>query len=285
MKICRYDNDRLGVVDSGMVFDVSDALLEMPELHWPMPHGDALVRELERLLPSMRALAAKAEKQALAEVILRSPVANPSKIVAAPVNYQTHMDEVEKDKQLHHGNVINPIAKTGLFLKAVSSLVGPGDGVALRFPDRRNDHEIELAVVIGRKAANVTREEALEHVAGYAIGLDMTVRGSEERSMRKSVDTYSVLGPYLVTSDEVPDPGDLELVLKINGETRQHANTRDLIFDIPRLIELASTFYTLHPGDVLFTGTPRGVGPVRPGDRLDASIERIGEMSLEIRSA
>jgi 2,4-didehydro-3-deoxy-L-rhamnonate hydrolase len=216
---------------------------------------------------------------------LLSPVANPSKIIAAPVNYQKHLDEVRVDRGLHHGTDVKPIAKIGVFLKAVSSLVGAGQGVDLRFLDRRNDHEVELGVVIGKKADRVSRARALEHVAGYAIALDMTVRGPEERSMRKSIDSYSVLGPWLVTADEIPNPGALDLEIRVNGEVRQSSNTRNLIFDVPKLIELASSFYTLHPGDIMMTGTPDGVGPVGPGDRLEARIQSIGSMQVAVRAA
>ncbi|MBI2149701.1 MAG: fumarylacetoacetate hydrolase family protein, partial [Acidobacteria bacterium] len=117
-----------------------------------------------------------------------SPVANPSKVLGAPINYQKHQDEVKSDAALHHGIEAHtaPIHKMGLFLKASSSLAGPGEGIALRKLDRRNDHEVELAAVIGRRANNVSRSEALNYVAGYGIGLDITIRGPEERSLRKS---------------------------------------------------------------------------------------------------
>src|SRR5690606_25855861 len=120
---------------------------------------------------------------------------------------------------------------------------------------------------------------------GYTIGLDMTVRGPEERSLRKSIDTYSVLGPWMVTADEIEDATQLDFWLTVNGESRQRANTRDLVLGIPELIEFASAFYTLHEGDVLFTGTPEGVGPVRPGDVIVAHFEGIGEMRVDVRSA
>ena len=122
-------------------------------------------------------------------------------------------------------------------------------------------------------------------VAGYCIGLDITIRGPEERSLRKSVDSYSVLGPWLVTADEIQNPGELGLSLSVNGEVRQQSNTADLILGIPELVEYASSFYTLHPGDVIFTGTPEGVGPIRPGDRIAASIEGIGTMTVAVRAA
>ena len=122
-------------------------------------------------------------------------------------------------------------------------------------------------------------------MAGYCIGLDITVRGPEERSLRKSIDSYTVLGPWLVTADAIPDPGALDLTLKVNGEVRQRANTRDLILDIAELIAFASSYYTLMPGDVLLTGTPEGVGPIHAGDVMTASIEHIGSMDVHVRAA
>jgi 2-keto-4-pentenoate hydratase/2-oxohepta-3-ene-1,7-dioic acid hydratase in catechol pathway len=178
---------------------------------------------------------------------------------------------------------VSEIQRVGLFLKATSSLVGPSQGIAIRHPERRTDHEIELAAIVGTSADRVRREQALSHIAGYCIAFDITVRGPEERSLRKSIDSYSVLGPWLTTADSVTDPSNLDLVLKINGEVRQKANTRDLIIDIADLIVFASSFYTLMPGDVLLTGTPEGVGPIVPGDVLDASITGLGEMRVGVR--
>jgi 2-keto-4-pentenoate hydratase/2-oxohepta-3-ene-1,7-dioic acid hydratase in catechol pathway len=128
----------------------------------------------------------------------------------------------------------------------------------------------------------VTREKALSHVAGYSIGLDITVRGPEERSLRKSLDTYSVLGPWMVTADEFGDPSGQEMNLHVDGMLRQHANTRDLIMSVPELIEFASAYYTLMPGDVIFTGTPEGVGPIQAGETITASIAGIGNMRVEV---
>lgn len=225
--------------------------------------------------------------QPLSEVKLLSPVANPRKIIGAPMNYTKHVQEVRQNHEIHHDNAShkNDIHRAGLFLKATSSLVGPSEGVIIRHRDRRNDHEVELAVVIGSRTNRVSRFRALESVAGYCIGLDMVTRGPEERSFRKSIDTYSVMGPWLVTADEIPDPSNLELAITVNGELRQKANTRDLILSVAELIELASSFYTLEPGDILMTGTPDGVGPVQAGDLMIASIERIGSMEVPVRAA
>ena len=189
------------------------------------------------------------------------------------------------DRNISFGQDVKTIDHYGLFLKASSALAGPSEGVRLRFTDRRNDHEAELAVVIGREGTDIPEAEALDHVAGYAIGLDMTVRGTEDRSLRKSIDTYAVVGPWLVTRDEIADPEDLALALWVNGEIRQESNTAYHIFGVRRLIAYASSFYTLHPGDIIMTGTPEGVGPVVPGDVMRVEIEGIGAMEVKVRAA
>lgn len=284
MKLCRFDNDRLGLVEADEVLDVSGALEAIAPQKWPYRHGDALIAHLPAVLEKVRGLAAHAPRRKLSEIRLRTPVANPSKIVNAPINYQAHIDEAKKDQGIAHGREIKTIADWGLFLKSPSSLAGAGDGIRLRFADRRNDHEVELAVVIGREANRVPRARALDYVCGYSIGLDMTVRGPELPSFRKSVDTYSVLAPWLVTRDEVPDPNALDLWLTVNGEPRQRSNTRRMVYDVARLIEYATSFYTLYPGDLIFSGTPEGVGPVKPGDEIRAGIERIGEFTIRVAS-
>ena len=139
-------------------------------------------------------------------------------------------------------------------------------------------------IVVGRKADRVSRADAMQHVAGYAIGLDISIRGSEDRSFRKSPDTYSVLGPWLVTADEIPNPGSLDLQITVNGEVRQQSNTRLMILGVAELIEMASSMYTLHPGDLIFTGTPEGVSPIHPGDSILATIADIGSMAVAVRA-
>lgn len=282
MKLCRFDADRLGLIRDGLVHDITDVLGRLGAYGYPLPSHDLLYAGLEDLRPHIEAAAVDAPGKPLAEVSLLSPVANPGKLVAAPVNYVKHLEEAREDAGIHFQRQIEQIQSVGLFLKATSSLIGASRSIRLRFPDRRNDHELELAAVIGRAAERVSAKDALDYVAGYCIGLDITVRGPEERSMRKSVDTYSVLGPWVVTADELGDPSNLDMHLNVNGETRQKANTRDLVLSLPELIEYASRFYTLHPGDVIFTGTPEGVGPIVPGDRIDAHIDRIGDMTVRV---
>jgi 2,4-didehydro-3-deoxy-L-rhamnonate hydrolase len=284
MRLCRFAEDRIGVVRGDQVFDVTAALAAL-SYHYPLPRFDPLIAHLAKLRADIERHADQAVGRPLADVGLLSPVANPGKIIAAPVNYRKHLEEARADVAIHHQKQIEEIQRVGLFLKATSSVVGPCQGVAIRHPDRRTDHEIELAVVIGRQADRVSARDALDYVVGYGIGLDITVRGPEERSLRKSIDSYTVLGPWLVTSDELSDPSSLDLTLMVNGEVRQQANTRDLIIGVAELIAFASSFYTLMPGDVLLTGTPEGVAPIQAGDVMNAMIADIGSMDVRVRAA
>ena len=287
MRLCRFGEDRLGVVEGTTVRDVTAALDVLPAYRYPLPRHDALIANLGKVTARVKAIAADSPAMPVDSVKLLSPIANPGKVIAAPVNYQKHMDEVKSDVQIHANNPAHTLTihNAGVFLKATSSLVGPGEGIAMRKPDRRTDHEVELAFVIGKPGTNISRADALGYVAGYAIGLDVTIRGSEDRSFRKSVDSYSVLGPWLVTADEIPDPGSLDLQIAVNGEQRQKSNTRYLILGVPELIEMASSMYTLYPGDVIYTGTPDGVSPIEAGDEIVATIERIGTMRVRVRAA
>ena len=286
MRFCRFNDNRLGLVEGSSVRDVTAALDVLPAARYPYPTHDVFIAHLDEVAARAKALAASAPLLALDGLKLLSPVANPGKLVAAPVNYEKHLAEVKSDASLHQNTASHTmtIHKAGVFLKATSSLAGPGEGVALRVPDRRTDHEVELAFVIGRTASRVPRTEALRYVAGYAIGLDISIRGTEDKSFRKSADTYSVLGPWLVTADEIADPGVLDLELRVNGEQRQYANTSEMTLGVAALIEMASSFYTLYPGDVVFTGTPAGVSPIDPGDEIVATIRGIGSMRVAVRA-
>ncbi|AIO75283.1 MULTISPECIES: fumarylacetoacetate hydrolase family protein [Pseudomonadota] len=285
MKICRFDNDRLGLVDGDTVRDVTAALDVLPNHRYPLPIFDPLIAHLPEVLQAIRRIAPSSPTLPLAGRRLLAPVANPGKVIAAPVNYKKHLEEAREQAEIHHNGQVAEIQKIGLFLKATSSVVGPGHGIEIQHPDRRNDHEAELVAVIGKAGRNIPREHAFDHIAAYMIGLDMTVRGPQERSLRKSIDTYSVVGPWLVTADEIDDPQALDFWLTVQGEPRQKANTRDLVLDIPALIEMASSYYTLQPGDLLFTGTPEGVGPVVHGDVITVDIEGIGRMTVDVRNA
>jgi len=287
MKICRYDNNRLGIVEDDEVLDVTKALEAVPTQRWPITQGDPLIANFNRVLAAAKKLLPRAKRRPLSKVRLLAPVANPSKIIAAPINYNDHIAESIKDPGIAHGrtNIQKGIGEWGLFLKANSSLIGFGEQIRLRWPERRNDHEVELALVIGRRGNKIPKEKALGYVCAYSIGLDMTVRGPELQCFRKSIDTYSVLGPWLVTADEIDDPNNLDLSIAVNGELRQNSNTKYLVYNIQRLIEFGSAMYTLHPGDILMTGTPSGVSPVKPGDLLHAYVQGVGEGDVKIAPA
>lgn len=280
MRICRFNSDRIGIVEGDGVYDIT-ALFDLKP-SWPLPQGDWVIRQMPQVLPKIAAHMQGLSPVPLAGVRLDSPVANPGKIIGAPINYRAHIDEANADGAINHGKTFTSLDQYGLFIKAGSSLIGPSEEVQLTFPDRRNDHEVELAVIIGKEARFVKREAAMDHVLGYSIGLDMTVRGPEFPGFRKSGDTFAVLGPWIVTRDEIADPNALALSIRVNGEIRQQSNTSYLIFDVQRLIEYASQFYTLHPGDVIMTGTPEGVSQVNPGDLMDAEIEGVGSMRVGI---
>jgi len=292
MKLCRFDHDCLGLIEGDVVHDVTPALDALPQLRWPVPLGDPLIAHLPALMEAVRLVPRSASPRRLSQVQLHSPITNPSKVMAAPANYRLHVQHDTKDPGVDPGGthmkalegVERPAEKYGLFLKATSAIAGATEGIQLVLPERRTDHELELAVVIGRAGHAISRQNAMQHVAGYCIGLDMTVRGTEDRSFRKSPDTYTVLGPYFVTADEIPDPHALTMSLWVNGARRQHSSTGAMTIDIPDLIAIASAVYTLHPGDVILTGTPEGVGPVQPGDVVRVACEGLGEMTLGVSS-
>lgn len=282
MKLCIFDDDRIGIVSGQDIIDITGVFTAVPQPGWPYPKYDWIISNFDRLRPHINKAIETGERIPLATVRLRAPVANPGKIIAAPINYKDHIAEANADPQINHGKTYTELDKFGLFLKANSSLIGCHEEIKIPFAERRTDHEVELAVVIGREAKKVSLEHALDYVFGYCIGLDMTVRGPEFPDFRKSADTFSVLGPWIVTADEVSDPNSLDLSIRVNGELRQQSNTKYLIYNVQRLIEYASAMYTLHPGDVIMTGTPAGVSPVTFGDVLEASVSGIGTMTSRL---
>jgi 2,4-didehydro-3-deoxy-L-rhamnonate hydrolase len=288
MKLCRYDDDRLGVVRGDLVHDVT---LAQTEIRNSLPYamkGDAVVAALPQWRERIERMADQAPRKPIGKVRLLAPVARPTKLSCAPTNYQAHIAEMKAAAAQPGSQVVTvqsaKIGEAGMFLKANSSLVGPSEGIAVRFPDRRSDHEVELVIVVGKGGSDIPQSRALDHVACYCLGLDITVRGREDRSFRKSVDGYAVAGPWMVTADEIANPDALPLMLEVNGEIRQDSNTNMLIYDCRRLIEFASSFYTLYPGDLIYTGTPEGVGPVKPGDTIVCrSSPVLGELKIAVR--
>jgi len=277
MRIAVYDDNRVGLVRNETLVDVSD-IVSARDGEWPPVFLLRAIADFDRLRPRLTEALRSREGLPLDRVQLRAPVVFPSKVIAAPVNYRLHIEEMRSQVK----NELHAIEKYGLFLKAPSSVVGPDATVELPFADRRTDHEVELGVVIGKTARNVAAVDAMNYVFGYTGVMDITVRGDEDRSTRKSFDSFTPVGPVLVTADEIPDPHALQLQLWVNGERRQNGNTRDMIWNVPRLIEYASHVMTLYPGDLFSTGTPDGVGPLRAGDQVTIDVERIGRMSVKV---
>jgi 2-keto-4-pentenoate hydratase/2-oxohepta-3-ene-1,7-dioic acid hydratase in catechol pathway len=271
MRFVVYDNNRLGIIDAGVVTDVTDIVGASGQGPGG-PLANLLEQGYNAALFAREKIAGQPRK-ALEQVLLMVPLPRSGKIIGAPVNYLDHKAEMA---------VTQTIAELGIFLKATSSVVGPGGTVRLPYQDKRTDQEAELAVVIGRTARNISADEALDYVFGYTCALDMTVRSTEDRSTRKSFDTFTPLGPWVVTADEIGDPHNLELRCWVNGELRQQGNTRDLIFNVANLIAYTSSVMTLWPGDVFLTGTPAGVGPVADGDQVVVEIENIGKLTVAV---
>ncbi|HMP57206.1 MAG TPA: fumarylacetoacetate hydrolase family protein [Novosphingobium sp.] len=283
MRICRYQVDRagpvkVGIVEGASVFDVTAATDLLPSLRWPFPPGDQFIANLDLLRPAMLELKAGADPLPVDEVLLKNPVANPGKFICGAGNHKIVLEHGHHPRHL------------GMLHKMTSAAAGASDDVVLRWQDRVCFHEIELAIIIGKSGTLVPRERAFDHIAGYAIGLDMTLQktpgqqnAQEFDTFRKSFDTFGVIGPWLVTLEEIPDPSILNFRLTVNGELRTQDTIGNLALDVPGLVEHVTSIMTVHPGDVIFTGTPpMGLGPVVAGDVMHASMDIIGEMSVRV---
>lgn len=273
MKLVRFDGGKIGVARGEEVVDVSEAAGVDPEF-WPPVGMVGLIANFEALRPSIEEASKGGAAKPLSAVTLETPIPWPNKLVAFPANYHKHAEEMSSTYRA---------TTRGFFQKSPSSLSGPSDAIVLPdMPDRRMDHECELAIVIGRQGRHISEADAFAHIFGYSCLVDVTVRGQQERVMRKSYDSFCPIGPWIVSADEVTDPTALGMKLWVGNELRQDANTRDLVLDIPGMIAMASSVMTLYPGDIIATGTPEGVGPIQPGDTVTIEIEQIGRMELPV---
>lgn len=282
MRLCRFNDDRLGVIVDGTIRDVTAAQDEIRAGHPYVSYSDAVIAALPAWRDRLEDMASKADPIAIDSVDLLPPIARPGKLMAAPVNYKAHIDEAQADPGIRTIERTTKIKEAGIFLKSNTALIGPSGTIPIRFPNRRNDHEFEFVIVIGKECSRVSQADALDVIAGYTLGLDMTVRGPEDRSVRKSCDGYAVLGPWFVTADEIADPDDVAFHGSVNGVVKQDANTSDQVLNIRELIEYASEYYTLYPGDILYTGSPEGVSEVKAGDELHFVCDQIGEFKIGI---
>ena len=249
MKLATFTHQgktRLGAVVGAEIADLSGAGLPATMLGL-LEGGDAA-------MAAARAAVSKAPRLALADVRLEAPIARPPKILAVGLNYRAHAEEC---------GVKIPVVPI-IFNKQSTSATGPFDAIHRPRESTQIDYEGELAVVIGKRCRRVAAANARSVVAGYAVANDVSVRDWQLRTptmtMGKSWDTHCPFGPWITTSDDVADPGNLDLKTWVNGELRQSANTSDLIFNCDQIIEHLSTAFTLEPGDVIVTGTPSGVG-------------------------
>ncbi|WP_408960219.1 fumarylacetoacetate hydrolase family protein [Natrinema sp. 74] len=273
MRLVRFDDDRLGLLtdDDGIV-DVTDDLgLETNDPIKEYARKDLDASEYEGDEPDY-------DRE---EVTIESPVRRPGKVIAAPLNYENHVEEALADKDIVTEEWFT-IEDKGYFLKAPSSVAGPEDGIELPFNDRRVDHEIELAFVMGEDVKDIDADDVWDAVLGYTILLDVSVRGDQDRSNRKSYDTFTIIGPCVTTADEFDDPHDLEMELQLNGETEQQQNTGGMIYSCADIVEYASIGATIEAGDVITTGTPEGVSAISGGDTIDAEIENVGAMTVDV---
>ena len=272
MKITRFDDGKIGIVVGERIVDVSH-LLDTDVHAWPSVAMNRLIANFAAHRSALQAAAASPGVP-LASVKLLTPVPAASKVIAYPINYHEHGVEMGRETRA---------TQLGFFLKPPSSLCGAGDDIVLpALQERRIDHECELAIVIGKRCRDVPREQWAEVVFGYSCLMDIVVRGKEERVARKAYDSFCPVGPWIVTADELGDPSNLRGRLWVNDELRQDANTRDLVLDIPGMIEVASHIMTLEPGDIIAAGTPAGVGPLKGGDVVRIEFERIGSMTMNV---
>lgn len=273
MKLARFNGGKIGVVIGDMVHDVT-AAAGVDAQEWPPVGPVRLIADFARKRPLIEQALAGAERYKLSGVKLETPVPWPNKLIAIPVNYHAHALEMSSPAISRNG---------GFFVLASSSLSGSSEPIVLPYlPGRQIHHEAELAIIIGKRCRNVSSEDALDQVFGYACLLDITVRGKQERAIRKSYDTFTPVGPYIVTADEVGEPDDLQVRLWVNDQIRQDANTRDMILNVRETVAMCSAVMTLEPGDIIASGTAEGVGPIEAGDTIRIEIDRVASMSIAV---
>jgi len=252
---------------------------------------ESIVEMLQRGIwgtDDMKAIVAHVKKNRLQkyfslpnEAVLKAPIARPPKIVALGLNYVLHAKE---------GNFEVP-KEPIIFVKVGSSVIGPNETIRIPRGLGRMDHEVELAVVIGKTATGVRKKDANKYIAGYTICNDVSARDLQTKDISakhpwfrsKSFDTFSPLGPWIITPDEFRPPVHVNVECRVNGVVRQKANTRDLVFDIPTTIEFITKYITLEPGDIISTGTPEGIGPIKHGDTVVCRVQKIGELKNPVR--
>jgi 2-keto-4-pentenoate hydratase/2-oxohepta-3-ene-1,7-dioic acid hydratase in catechol pathway len=290
MKICHYNEHEAGVVQDERVYPIGATLLGAGHLR----QGYTMVEVIDALANQPEATQCvrqvlKGRSVPLAQVQLLAPIENPGSLWAAAANYKDHQAEM---KAASGGPDRSDFSKDDLmaefFLKPSSSIIGPGGTIVIPKISNHVDYEAELCAVIGKKARNLSEAQALDCVFGYTICWDISQRDpwgrnrQNTRNIRKGFDTFTALGPWIVTKDELPEPQDTRILVELNGKHVMTAHTKDMICGVRDHIRFLSSVLTLRPGDLITTGTPAGVAKLAPGDKLKGRIERIGEMTLNV---
>ena len=296
MRIASVKPNDLAVVNDGTFVLISDALAEQGLL----PRGASMIDFITRydsLKNSLESAIARAKKVAMDSYLLKPPVERPSKIWAAAFNYKRGTSELKDAAGRGETLKFTPDQILEMtFLKPSSAVIGPEQAILIPKGERMVYPELELCVVIGREARNVSKAQALEFVFGYTVILDVTARGPNPpgtgvgscRSVRKGFETFAPIGPWITTRDEISDPQNLMMHLWIDGELRQSANTGGMINGVAELVSFLSEVTTLFPGDLISTGNPDSPAFQRKlvaGEKLKAEIEKIGPMNLFVRNA
>lgn len=279
MKLIRYGDagkEKPGIEADGIRYDVSYLVHDYDEEFFAN-------NGIEKLKDDFSTTSATKIEN---DIRLGEPVKRPGKLICIGLNYRKHAAE---------SGMAEP-AEPVVFFKATSSIVGPNDTIIIPKNSTKTDWEVELAIVIGKRANYISEEQALAHVAGYVLHNDVSEREFQlERGGQwvkgKSCDTFAPLGPYLVTKDEIPDPNNLKLWLTLNGKKMQDGNTNDFIFNVQHVVAYVSQFMSLVPGDIISTGTPEGVGLgqkppfyLQPGDVIELGIEGLGSAKQNVKA-
>jgi 2-keto-4-pentenoate hydratase/2-oxohepta-3-ene-1,7-dioic acid hydratase in catechol pathway len=293
MKICHYNSNQAGAVVDDKVYPIGDALVKAGHVR----SGYTMLEVIDALannsvaMQCARDAAQGAGSLPLNSVKLLAPITNPGSLWAAAANYRAHQEEMR-------GRVgaVDRASKTGdelmaeFFLKPTSSIIGPNDTIILPKISKLVDFECELCAVIGKRARRVTEDQALDYVFGYTICWDISQRDPwgkgihNTRNIRKGFDTFSALGPWIVTKDEVGEPQNLSIKVLQNGKEAMTAHTSDMICGLREHIRFLTSCLTLRPGDLITTGTPAGVSKLNHGDHLHGTIEKIGSMELNVKA-
>jgi len=292
MKICHYNNSQVGVVVGDQVYNIGDALIKAGLAR----QGYTMLEIIDALAnnPAAMQIARDAAHgggaMALGSVKLRAPITNPGSLWAAAANYYAHRAEmVDRMGSANKAIVNKDDLMAEFFLKTTSSIIGPGDTIILPKISKLVDFECELCAVIGKRARKVSEAQSLDHVFGYMMCWDISQRDPcgkgmhNTRNIRKGFDTFSALGPWIVTRDEIDEPQNLSITVLQNGKEAMTAHTSDMICGLREHIRFLSSCLTLRPGDLITTGTPAGVSKLHDGDRLHGTIEKIGSMELFVK--